>query len=78
MNMDYVDALDQVLAQLSGGAALVGVIAEAVYCTPEEQTAAALYAVERLLRDTLAQLEKLVTEGERAAVPQAGRRNQNG
>ncbi len=78
MNMDYVDALDAVLAQLSGGAALVGVIAEAVYCTPEEQTAAALYAVERLLRDTLAQLEKLVTEGERAAVPQAGRRNQNG
>ena len=54
MNMDYVDALDHVLAQLSGGAALVGVIAEAVYCTPEEQTAAALYAVERLLRDTLA------------------------
>jgi hypothetical protein len=49
MNMDYVDALDQVLAQLSGGAALVGVIAEAVYCTPEEQMAAVLYAVERLL-----------------------------
>ncbi len=67
MNMDYVDALDQVLAQLSGGAALVGVIAEAVYCTPEEQTAAALYAVERLLLDTLAQLERLIAEGKRAA-----------
>ena len=49
MNMDYAVALDQVLAQLSGGAALVGIIAEAVYCAPEEQTAAALYAVERLL-----------------------------
>lgn len=64
MNMDYVDALDQVLTQLSGGAALVGITAEAV---PEEQMAAALYAVGQQLEDTAARLEGLVKEGKRAA-----------
>ena len=66
MNMDFVDALDQVLAQLSGGAALVGIIAEAVYCAPEEQMAAALYAVGQQLEDTAARLEGLVKEGKKA------------
>lgn len=63
--MDQVSlfyTLEEIQARLSGGVALVDILATAMEYSPDEPITEALYAAARYLRDTSSQLTGVIEE----------------
>lgn len=59
---NFMCSLEEIQVRLSGGVALVDILAAAMLCSPDEQITEALYAAARYLRDTSNRLTDVIEE----------------